>query len=324
MRLLKAFITGIVALGIVVTLISLFFPSQVRISRAANIKATPELLLEQVGDLQQWRKWFPPLAKDSSGSMQISTPSAGKGAYLVSGKRKLSITEKNMGGVKTLLQMPGEEDMVIGVNVIPAPTGDSSIVQWYIDKTVKWYPWEKFASIFYDKMMGTDLEEGLAHMKTYLEKAANLYGFDIEEKRVTDTVIVAIKTIVPATVREQALPGMYAKLKAFIEKNGLSQVNPPMANFKDLGNGQVEVMAGLPVNKETAPAAGFSVKRMPKGKLLVIHYYGDYAAIDAAYRALNKYILDRHIEAVALPYEVYTDSLPTKGQVRLDIYYPVF
>ena len=46
---------------------------------------------------------------------------------------------------------------------------DSTVVQWYFDFKLKWYPWEKFGSIIFDKQLGPPMESSLARLKKFME-----------------------------------------------------------------------------------------------------------------------------------------------------------
>ena len=46
---------------------------------------------------------------------------------------------------------------------------DSTIVQWYFDFKLKWYPWEKFGSIIFDKQLGPPMEASLTNFKKFME-----------------------------------------------------------------------------------------------------------------------------------------------------------
>jgi hypothetical protein len=51
-------------------------------------------------------------------------------------------------------------------------TGDNGqlVLQWYFDIKLRWYPWEKFGSIVFDKQLGPPMEKSLANLKKLLEK----------------------------------------------------------------------------------------------------------------------------------------------------------
>jgi hypothetical protein len=47
---------------------------------------------------------------------------------------------------------------------------DQWVVQWYFDFHLRWYPWEKFSSIVFDKQLGPPMEKSLDNLKKLLEK----------------------------------------------------------------------------------------------------------------------------------------------------------
>jgi hypothetical protein len=48
--------------------------------------------------------------------------------------------------------------------------GSVTTVQWYFDFVFRWYPWEKFSSIVYDKQLGPAMEKSLNNLKDLIEK----------------------------------------------------------------------------------------------------------------------------------------------------------
>jgi hypothetical protein len=47
---------------------------------------------------------------------------------------------------------------------------NSTTLQWYFDFKLKWYPWEKFGSIIFDKQLGPPMETSLTNLKKFIEK----------------------------------------------------------------------------------------------------------------------------------------------------------
>jgi thiamine kinase-like enzyme len=45
-----------------------------------------------------------------------------------------------------------------------------TVVQWQFIQHIKWYPWEKFASMMNDKIIGARIEQNLANLKKLLEE----------------------------------------------------------------------------------------------------------------------------------------------------------
>jgi hypothetical protein len=64
---------------------------------------------------------------------------------------------------------PGRETLLSSWELHRYASTDSVTLQWYMDFHNKWYPWEKFRSLFYEKTYGSMMETGLKNLKTELE-----------------------------------------------------------------------------------------------------------------------------------------------------------
>ncbi|HEX6191322.1 MAG TPA: hypothetical protein VFZ42_03120 [Chitinophagaceae bacterium] len=166
MRLIKLAILSFLFLFLLVTGFSLFIPSTVRISRATSIMASKDVVMQQVAEPVNWKNWFP-----------LEDPT--KPLY-VNGEVKGIImdTVKQRG----LLMLGRNDTAVWAVNAgrdvrnissgwsIHAGSGPADVtVQWWMDFKLRWYPWEKFASLLFEKQYGTHMEEGLNRLKNFTE-----------------------------------------------------------------------------------------------------------------------------------------------------------
>ena len=59
MRIIKLGIISIIVFAFLITGISLFFPSHVRISKAVDIETNKDSLRAQLTDLSNWKNWYP-------------------------------------------------------------------------------------------------------------------------------------------------------------------------------------------------------------------------------------------------------------------------
>ncbi len=59
MRIFKLIIISLIVLFIIVTIISLFIPSHIRISKAIQINASKDSVMNQIGNPEKWGNWFP-------------------------------------------------------------------------------------------------------------------------------------------------------------------------------------------------------------------------------------------------------------------------
>ena len=68
------------------------------------------------------------------------------------------------------LQQAGKMPLINGWKIYHHPSTDSLTLQWYSDFHLKWYPWQKLGSLFYENTYGVMMEEGLGNLKRLAEK----------------------------------------------------------------------------------------------------------------------------------------------------------
>ena len=153
MRALKLGLLSLFFLALLVTLISLLFPSHVRLSRATNV---PNERQQIFALLQRDSLWHPAFL-DTSSQKNFSALA----------KKTLVKTDSTY---VVQLQQEGRKPVVSGWEIYGKPTADSLTLQWYMDFKFRWYPWEKFSSLFYEQTYGVMMEKGLANLKQHLVK----------------------------------------------------------------------------------------------------------------------------------------------------------
>lgn len=169
MKIIRFVLVSILSLFFIITGISLFIPSHVRISRAANMKAESSVVLKEIGDLNHWKNWYPgfdtltiiPVAEKDGNLAE---------ARIASTTTSVKITEKKTGEVIAQFYTGNGKSVTSGWKTITYSTNDSLTVQWYLDFSLRWYPWEKFLSLTYDKIYGQQMEQGLIRLKKNVER----------------------------------------------------------------------------------------------------------------------------------------------------------
>ena len=167
MRIIKLAILSFIILFLLVTLISLFIPSHIRISKAADINNTKEVVMSYITDPLKWKEWYP--GADSldilyigGKPMGILMDTTGKEGLCIGDINDSIVTAKNVGPAAT-------SELETGWKVFPRSGNNVTTVQWYMDFKLKWYPWEKFKSLFYENIYGVHMEQGLAALKELSE-----------------------------------------------------------------------------------------------------------------------------------------------------------
>lgn len=175
MRLIKMFLFVLVGLFAVLTIIGLFIPSSVKISRGIVIDADSAKLQQVVGNVQTWGHWFPWIKADSGALVQVSPEPNQPGSffkwkslnYKSDGIITIKTIQPNL--VTVLYQMKDMNDSEGGFRLRPL-SAQQTEVQWFMEYKLKWYPWERFYGIFLDKIIGPSFEQGLQNLKELTEK----------------------------------------------------------------------------------------------------------------------------------------------------------
>ena len=161
MRALKLFAISIVVLSLLLVALSSLLPSVIRISRAVDITVANEQLLAQLADLKQWEQW--------NEFVKALTDKKVQEKRIISKQLLVTIRQSNTTSVSTLWVQQNGKSFPATFNMI----SHHSVItlQWYFEFTLKWYPWEKFSSLVYDKQLGPQMEQSLLTLKMLLEKA---------------------------------------------------------------------------------------------------------------------------------------------------------
>lgn len=166
MRIVRFIIISAAVIFIIITIISLFIPSNVRISRGIQINSSKDSVMNQVSQVSNWRNWYP-----GAGSLKsYYEDNVIKGLILDEpNKRYLVIREIKDDEVTAEYLLPNKK-IQTGWLVAANANANSVTMQWYMDFHLRWYPWEKFSSFLFEKVYHPQLQQGLDNLKKFLEK----------------------------------------------------------------------------------------------------------------------------------------------------------
>ena len=157
MRLIKLALISFIVLFGIITAMSLLIPAHIRISKAVTISSNDSLFY-LIKDTAQWPRWHP----------------AFQGQKVTTVLQQNHITTKTEVESDTLVRMAWQQDGKLPVmnswELHRFGTADSVALQWYMDFHLKWYPWQKFGSMLYEKTYGTLMEQGLKNIKAIVEE----------------------------------------------------------------------------------------------------------------------------------------------------------
>ena len=165
-RLLKGFIIAIAGLFIFITILSLFIPSRIQISRGVLIHAHASKVFEQVNDLSNWKHWQPVFKNDTA----VISFSRDTASWTSKNKmNRFFITGRSGNSISATLDREGEIPVLNTISVLPVADSNQVQAEWNVLIKLKWYPWEKFYGIFIEKMSGQGYQDALNSLKEYSE-----------------------------------------------------------------------------------------------------------------------------------------------------------
>jgi hypothetical protein len=168
-RFVRLFIISIICLFAIVTAVSFFIPSRVRISKAINVKASPASIWLQIDDMGRWKNWNSFFSDVDPADIQRIDSSDGKITGMTIRGTSVSWEKQTPGQRIAAMSREGRAPVLNSWSVLEIEGADSTAVQWYMDFHPKWYPWEKFASLMLEKTYGPRMEKSLGELKKLVE-----------------------------------------------------------------------------------------------------------------------------------------------------------
>ncbi len=163
MRLVKLGLISFLGLFLVIFLLSLLIPSKMRVSRAITINAPADTVLKFIKDMREWPRWNALLKNEELTAVQLERD------LFSSAEMKIRVLATDSTGmVQTKWERSGQSPILSGIHA--TSSGNATIVQWFFDFRVNWYPWEKFGSIVFDKELGPPMEISLDQLKKIIER----------------------------------------------------------------------------------------------------------------------------------------------------------
>ena len=129
------------------------------------MNAPAQEIMSQIKDPAVWKAWFPGM--DSSKLYYENGQVMG---IMVNEKQNRFIRIISHEPLHLIAEYKGiKQKKVITGWVIHPDSNNRVTVEWYMDISLRWYPWEKFSSILFEKQYGPQIEQGLERLKKRVE-----------------------------------------------------------------------------------------------------------------------------------------------------------
>jgi hypothetical protein len=213
-------------------------------------------------------------------------------------------------------------------NLIPLEmTTDSSSLHWVAAIHAGSNPFNRIKYYY----AATKLKESMAglldEMKTYLEHPLNIYGIEVTEIRLKDSLLISTKSSSNHEPGVNEVYGQVKKLQDYAASQNAAATNSPMLNIQQIDSNHFEFMVGLPVNKKITETADIHIKLMPPGgKMLITEIKGGPYTIRNSMKLFDIYKQDAKKTSPAIPFELLITNRaaePDTSKWITRLYYPV-
>jgi hypothetical protein len=155
MKYIKLIIISFVFLSVLVTGISLLFPSKVIASRAIEVNTSADKIAYFTSDLSHWNQWMSDW-KQNKVELKNNT------AYI--GTQTVRFLDKTDTKVNYEWIATGQNPYLVTFEWTLLKD-NTYVIHWSFEQNVKWYPWEKFQTLLNDKLLGAKMEIELQHLQ---------------------------------------------------------------------------------------------------------------------------------------------------------------
>ena len=319
MKAIRLLIFFLISVVLIVVALMYVLPTSQKVERTVTIKAPAAAIYQQLSKLENFDKFTVWSQNDPSAKFTLTgkdgtvgATTSWKGDPELAGEGSIEIIglqENKSISHKLNFTKPkkGNANSVFELNEVNGTTS----VTWHFELATPrpWNIFNLFASL--DKEMGKDFDQGLAMLKTAMEKefgtATKEEVYKVETLNFPATSFAAVKQ----QIRWADLSSFYAEHLPIVQQEaqnaGASPGTPSGLIYEwDEKSQQALYAVAVPVAAETAinnPIV--QTIKIPAEKALVVTFSGSYDKLPGVYNSLRKYIKENEFKEKAPAIEQY-------------------
>jgi len=304
----KILLAIVLFIVIILAAIYLFIPTRLQLAATISFNATLPGVSRTLANDSNWKKWWPG-----------KTPFAyNKQTYSINGRLF------NVFGIDIFYD---KDTINSRMELVPVKENTMTIM-WNAEQASSIDPLERFDRYRHAKQTEKNMNAILQSLETFLQKKENIYGFDIKETLVKDSVLISTRRQFNHYPGAQEVDSMIQSLKKYISQNNAIEKNLPMLNVFEHSSSRYEAMTAIAVDKALPKTNEFAPKFLLKGgNILEAQIQGGPYIIEKGLKELENYRADYKFDSPAIPYQLLvTDRTKeqdtTKWITRL--YYPIY
>jgi Polyketide cyclase / dehydrase and lipid transport len=164
---LRLIFGSLIVFSLVIFFLFALFPSHISVTRLISINRSPTEVLDKISDLRNWKNWNEFINQPGSNNSPAGPADSGKTDQLKVNGAVIRLVKIEKDGISTLWER-GDRKFTGRFKI--EKKNSQTILIWTFDFDVRWYPWEKLASMFYNKQLGPVMEKSLVKLRDLVEK----------------------------------------------------------------------------------------------------------------------------------------------------------
>ena len=306
-------ITGLLLLTAIIGA-TLFLPSQMHIQLAVPIKANYNVVYRSLltnNILAQ------ELNLNAANIKNKSLPTSNNVRY--------TVMDGNTNGISITIDN-SELSFKSNLKIVPL-LQDSMLVIWSTALPHTTNAFKKVVRVFQWQELKKNMLDQLTHLKEHTENVSQVYGLNIERKRMKYDYLLTARTTVDAYPNHTKIYLQIDNLKKYIAQHGGKENGAPMLHISTTGNEEFEMTVAMPVDQKLPDNEVYKAKQMMPGYVLEAKVKGGPEAIKKAFKAIDNYVEDHGLSTPAIPFEsMITNRVKEKNTANwlTCIYYPVY
>lgn len=304
----KVFFILLLLLALAVLASYVFIPNNIKVlsvaSSSVNYMAAHRVLMNN----NAWESWWP-----------------GKDKFSYNGS-EFDITKKMLNSFELSISRRG--DTVYGIVQIIPGNADSIQIGWSCTLLATKNPINRIIKYKEAVALKKDLDFLLTHLSNYLGKKENIYGFEIKQTIVTDSVLISTRKKFDHYPDEFEIDQLIQKLRNYIRLNNAKEMNYPMLNVRQLDSNRFDAMVAIATDRTLMETKDFAPKALLKGgNLLEADVRGGHYIIRKSFIEFENYKMDYGRTSPAIPYQLLiTNRVEEKDTLKwkTKICFPVF
>lgn len=292
----------------------LLIPATINISEVIYVKATPGGTIRTLANNKKWNDWWPQKSK-------------GQGSLTYNGySYQLYKTDIDIAGVLIQSVKDSKDSIYSTITSLPLSV-DSTALQWKCTVNSTNNPINRVQQYLKARTLKNNMTKLFDELQAYLENEDNIYGIDIQQSMVKDTVLITTVMNTKTYPQPQDINPLITKLRSYAASQGATEMNFPMLHTRKTDSAGFESMVALSVSKTLKETADIKVRRMVPGKILVGEISGGRGRINEAWQQMEYFLHDHRLIPPAKPFEsLVTDRVKETDSSKwvTKIYYPVF